>query len=83
MIPAKTSCPATWTREYYGYLIAKHKKHKRSMYECVDKDMESIPGSIRNTNGALFFHTEAGCAVGIPCPLYDNTKELTCVVCSK
>ena len=83
MIPAKTSCPRTWTREYYGYLMAAYKIHKRSMYECVDKDMESIPGSVTNTDGALFYHTEVGCGVGIPCPPYHINKELTCVVCSK
>ena len=22
MLPAKTSCPDTWTREYYGYLMS-------------------------------------------------------------
>jgi len=38
------------------------------MYECVDKDMESIPGSALNTNGAQLYHTEATCGVGIPCP---------------
>ena len=30
--------------------------HKRNVvYECVDKDAESIPGSIAHTNGALFY----------------------------
>ena len=24
MVPAKTSCPSSWTREYYGYLTAEH-----------------------------------------------------------
>ena len=24
MIPAKTSCPTSWTREYYGYLMSQH-----------------------------------------------------------
>jgi hypothetical protein len=33
MIPAKTS---GWTREYYGYLMSKHKIFSRTMYECVD-----------------------------------------------
>ena len=30
MIPAKASCPPTWTREYYGYLMTENKGHKRS-----------------------------------------------------
>ncbi len=83
MIPGKTSCPASWTREYYGYLMSEYHGHYRSMYECVDRGMESLPGSSSNTNGALFYHVEAVCNVGIPCPPYNNYKEINCVVCSK
>ena len=82
MIPAKTSCPTSWTREYYGYLMSQYNNHKRSMYECVDKDQESIPGSQANTNGALFYHVEANCN-GMECPPYNSNKELNCVVCTK
>lgn len=87
MIPAKPSCPPTWTREYYGYLMADYKGvsrniRGRTMYECVDRAMESVPGSSANTNGALFYHTEAVCNVGLPCPSYNNHQELNCVVCT-
>nr|CAC81019.1 Col protein [Suberites domuncula] len=82
MIPAKTSCPTSWTREYYGYLMSQHRSHHPSMYECVDKDQESVPGSSANTNGALFYHVEATCN-GMQCPPYNNYKELNCVVCTK
>ena len=45
MIPAKTRCPTHWTLEYIGYLMAEKQVHAgRSMYECVDKDPESVPG---------------------------------------
>ena len=81
MIPAKISCPASWTREYYGYLMSAHITHYRSNYECIDKDQESVPGSSANTNGALFYHVEATCN-GMPCPPYANQKELNCVVCT-
>ena len=50
------------------------------MYECVDKDQESVPGSQSNTDGALFYHVEANCN-GMQCPPYNNYKELNCVVC--
>ena len=31
-IPARTSCPSSWTREYYGYLMAERYNHARSTY---------------------------------------------------
>ena len=83
MIPAKITCPKTWTTEYQGYLMAEHYSHKRNaVYECVDKDAESIPGSVANTNGALFFHVQAQCN-GLLCPPYNRKKELACVICTK
>ena len=82
MIPAKTSCPNSWTREYYGYLMSENKAFERTMFECVDIAQESVPGSEANTNGALFYHVEANCN-GMPCPPYDDEKELNCVVCTK
>lgn len=45
MIPAKYTCPPSWTLEYYGYLIAAYEGGRRSTFECVDKDLESVPGS--------------------------------------
>ena len=84
MLPARTSCPTGWTREYYGYLMstAHDSGHYRTMFECVDKDQESLPGSGANTDGAVFYHVEAHCN-GIPCPPYNNYKELNCAVCTK
>ena len=83
MIPAKASCPPTWTREYYGYLMSQHKEHRRTVFECVDKAMESLPGSQARTTGAVFHHTEATCSTGLPCPPYNDRQELNCVVCTK
>ena len=82
MIPAKTSCPSGWTREYYGYLMSEAISHRRSTYTCVDMDMESVPGSAYPREGGHFYHVEAHCN-GMACPPYDNSKELNCVVCSK
>ena len=81
-IPAKTSCPSSWTREYSGYLMTSHSNDHRSTFECVDKDQESIPGTSANTNGATMFHVEATCN-GLQCPPYHTYKELNCVVCTK
>ena len=58
MIPAKNRCPSTWTLEYSGYLMSAYKgissnRHYRTMFECVDKNPDSIPGSASDVNGAL------------------------------
>ena len=87
MIPAKIQCPSTWTLEYSGYLMSAYKGDShavdyRNMFECVDKNPDSIPGSASDVNGALFHHTEATCT-GMPCPPYNPQKELTCAVCTK
>ena len=84
MIPAKTRCPSTWTLEYSGYLMSERglSDRQRTMYECVDKNPDSVPGSVSNANGALFYHVEASCN-GMLCPPYDAQKELTCAVCTK
>ena len=81
-IPARTSCPSSWTREYYGYLMAERYNYARSTYECMDRSPESVPGSVGNINGALFYHTEARCT-GLPCPPYVEGREVTCAVCTK
>ena len=61
--------------------MSSYRGFQRTVFECIDKDLEPIPGSYHDTNGAMLYHTEIGCN-GIPCPPYDSKKELTCVVCS-
>ncbi len=63
--------------------MSEHLGHKRSMFECVDKGQESVPGSNANTDGALFYHVEANCGTGLPCPPYNDYKEVNCVICTK
>ena len=82
MIPGQYTCPAGWTREYYGYLKTERHTHYRSTYECMDRYPETINGGQNNENGALFYHVEARCG-SLACPPYEQTKELTCAVCSK
>ena len=84
MIPAKASCPPTWTREYHGYIMTAHQNHQRTTFECVDAEQESLPGSHPDTDGALFYHVEARTNEhGLPSPPYNGDKELNCVVCTK
>ena len=83
MIPARTSCPSSWTREYYGYLMTERPRHSyRSLFECVDIYPESVAGSIGNENGALFYHVETTCT-GLPCPPFVGGREVTCTVCTR
>ncbi len=80
MIPAKTTCPFGWTREYYGYLMSGHGSHERSEFICVDSSMGYLVTS--HINGAIIYHVEASCN-GLSCTSYNSAKELTCVVCTK
>ena len=82
MIPGRYTCPSDWTREYYGYLMSERYSHHRSTFECMDVTPETIPGGHTNQNGALFYHIEPRCG-SLPCPPYNEQKELTCAVCSK
>ena len=92
MLPAKPSCPSSWTLEYAGYLVADSHGHtSKVVFECMDKDPECIPGTAEWNNpsgnpayGGFFYFTEvATCAAGIPCPPYSQGMELSCAVCTK
>ena len=87
VIPAKVTCPKLWTREYYGYLMTEYHNHIRNaVYECVHVSPDVIPGSAKNTNGALFYFVEAVCGRGLPCGPYGPyiaKRAVTCVVCTK
>lgn len=82
IVPARMSCPTSWTREYYGYLMSEHVNHKRSLYACVDHTFEPVHGSQGHTDSSHFYHVEATCN-SMPCPPYVNYKELTCAVCTR
>ena len=83
MIPARITCPSSWTIEYKGYLMTAYYKHDNNrVYECVDENPESIPGSSAITNGAIYYFTVSTCN-GLPCPPYVNNRAITCVVCTK
>jgi hypothetical protein len=84
MIPAKTQCPSSWTREYYGYLMTEreHAGHRRSSFDCVDVTPDVVPGGTGDTNGALFQHVVASCN-GLQCPPYQASRVVSCAVCTK
>ena len=83
MVPAKYTCPSGWTREYYGYLMAQHYKYPGSSeYTCMDYVLKTVPRSTDVRNGLIFYFTEGRCG-SLPCPPYDNNRDLSCAVCTK
>jgi hypothetical protein len=83
-IPGRISCPPSWTREYYGYLMTEghYESHKPRVPVCIDVNSESVPGSAGFNNDALLYFIETRCN-GIACPPYSDGAEITCVVCTK
>ena len=83
MIPAKVNCPTKWTIEYSGYLIAgRYSRSGRTLYECMDSNPETLPGTNGFSSSARYYHVEPDCG-SMSCPPYSSEKELTCVVCSR
>ena len=84
MVPAKYTCPTGWTREYYGYLMAEdtNSDRQRTQYTCMDAALRPANGSsTSNHNGLVFYFVEGRCG-SLPCPPYDETRELSCAVCT-
>ena len=81
-IPARTSCPPSWTREYHGYLMADRYSHKPRIPVCIDVNAESVAGSARHNVRSLLYFLETTCT-GIRCPPYSNGGEIACAVCTK
>ena len=81
MIPAKYTCPKGWTREYFGYLMSQHNTHRRSQFTCVEESLKSANNSSWDQNGVLFY--PVGVCGSLPCPPYEQTKELSCAVCTR
>ena len=84
MVPAKYTCPIGWTREYYGYLMAEYtgETRHRTQYTCMAVTLQPVPGTSANHDGLVLYFVEGRCG-SLPCPPYDNTKELSCAVCTK
>ena len=81
MIPGKYTCPQKWIREYYGYLMAERHNHHRSTFECMDVKPETVISGRDHQGDAFFYHVEPRCG-SLPCPPYEEEKEMTCAVCT-
>ena len=84
MVPAKTQCPSSWTREYYGYLMTERGEdnHYRSSFDCVDVNPDVVPGGNGLMNGAFFGYVITTCN-GLQCPPYQTNRVMSCAVCTK
>ena len=82
MVPGTFECPSRWTREYHGYLMTERHNHHRSTFECVDLEAQKAIGGHANRDGALFYFVEPRCG-SMPCPPYDQVREMTCAVCTR
>jgi len=96
MIPAKTSCPAGWTQEYGGYIMAERLYYTQSTsnsddrnptnYVCVDAAPEAVPEADRVPSegyGGSFLFAKLQCGSLLPCEKFKQGWEVACVVCSK
>ena len=83
-IPGRISCPPSWTREYYGYLMAegRYTNYQSRVPLCVDVNAQSVDGSSRENGNSKLYFIETRCR-GIACPPYSNGAEITCAVCTK
>lgn len=84
MIPGTDVCTPGWNLQYHGLLAAGHETHKSAtQFICVDHDAESIIGGGSPLGlGRQIYAVRARCG-SLECPPYQNSKELTCVVCTK
>ena len=80
-IPGRTSCPSSWTREYYGYWMAAKTTRNSRVPVCVDVNADSVPNSQSNLYASELFFLETRCP-GL-CPPYSDGAEVTRVVCTK
>jgi hypothetical protein len=79
MIPGTYQCPSGWIPEYNGWLMGGGRYNSSITPFCIAKVPEAIPGVF---GGVYIEPIFAGCARGIPCPPYNGSKEMSCVVCT-
>lgn len=83
-IPGRNECLGddNWMHQYSGFLMSSHYTEHTSTFICVDGAPEVRPGGGLDHNGATLFLVSIHCG-SLPCPPYEQGRELTCVVCSR
>jgi len=84
MLPGSQACPSGWNTRMHGYLMAQHFTQNGSEFVCVDRNAEAVLGGEANTNGQLWYPTEAECG-SLPCGTgqYVQNREITCAICTR
>ena len=84
VIPAKSTCPEGWTREYYGYLMSSLVSSCETVtsFLCVEHDQDFFPGTDGHMTIDGLYYLHVNCS-SLPCPPYQPENSLTCVVCTK
>ena len=57
--------------------------HHRTQYTCMDNALRPATGSAVTNHDDLLFYFVEGRWGSLPCPPYNNTKELSCAVSTK
>lgn len=84
MIPGTNICTSSWNLQFQGMLAAGHQTfNSATEFICIDKQPEFVIGGEASLDdGRVLYAVRAKCG-SLKCPPYHNTKELTCVVCTK
>ena len=86
-IPAKITCPPSWTREYYGYYMSTAQNFTQNTKTpvCMDNDAQALQVGEESDRQSVrsFLHFMETTCIGISCPPYSNGAEVTCAVCTK
>ena len=87
MIPGRNQCDDGWHTEYVGYLAAETRLAMRTEYVCVDNEAEANPDGKSTTDrryeSVLLVPATTSCSGSLPCPPYENQKNVLCAVCSR
>ena len=82
MIPAQTSCPAGWTKQYQGVLAGGYFTHSaQTKVVCMDDNPESWNSATNHDQGRIF-SAEIERNSGVPAA-YLQDYEPACVVCTR
>ena len=84
VLPGRNVCPASWTTEYYGFLVAPAFGYaQKEAYTCVDSAPEAIPSGGPSTDPSMIWPVGAECGTGVPCPPYVVGSAISSAVCTK